>query len=66
MVTKRISQASMTQRAEHAGRLEASLCVHLYAKDQAERDTAQSSPEMLNSDLSSVWLELLQMGLRFR
>ncbi|MBG6242141.1 MAG: ATP-dependent helicase HrpB [Candidatus Symbiopectobacterium sp. Dall1.0] len=62
LVTQRISQASMTQRAGRAGRLEAGLCVHLCAKDQAERAAAQSSPEMLNSDLSSVWLELLQWG----
>lgn len=62
LVTQRISQASMTQRAGRAGRLEAGLCVHLCAKDQAERAAAQNSPEMLNSDLSSVWLELLQWG----
>ncbi|MCW2488736.1 ATP-dependent helicase HrpB [Candidatus Symbiopectobacterium sp. NZEC127] len=62
LVTQRISQASMTQRAGRAGRLEAGLCVHLCAKEQAERAAAQSSPEILNSDLSSVWLELLQWG----
>ncbi len=62
LVTQRISHASMTQRAGRAGRLEAGLCVHLCAKDRAERAAAQSSPEMLNSDLSSVWLELLQWG----
>lgn len=62
LVTQRISQASMTQRAGRAGRLEPGLCVHLCAKEQAERAAAQSSPEILNSDLSSVWLELLQWG----
>lgn len=40
LVTQRISQASMTQRAWRAGRLEAGLCVHLCAKDQAERAAA--------------------------
>lgn len=60
--TQRLSQASMTQRAGRAGRLEAGLCVHLCAKEQAERAAAQSSPKILNSDLSSVWLELLQWG----
>lgn len=62
LITQRISQASMTQRAGRAGRLEAGFCVHLCAKEQAERAAAQSSPEILNSDLSSVWLELLQWG----
>lgn len=62
LVTQRISQASMTQRAGRAGRLEAGLCWHLFAKEQAERASAQSEAEILQSDLSSFWLELLQWG----
>jgi len=61
-VTQRISQASMTQRAGRAGRLEPGLCWHLFSKDQAERASQQSEPEILHSDLSSLWLELLQWG----
>lgn len=62
LITQRVSQASITQRAGRAGRLEPGVCVHLLAKDQAERATAQSEAEILQSDLSSLLLELLQWG----
>ncbi|MEG1124105.1 ATP-dependent helicase HrpB [Citrobacter sp.] len=62
LITQRISQASMTQRAGRAGRLEPGICLHLLAKEQAERATAQSEPEMLQSDLSGLLMELLQWG----
>ncbi|HDG1667548.1 TPA: ATP-dependent helicase HrpB [Kluyvera ascorbata] len=62
LITQRVSQASMTQRAGRAGRLEPGVCVHLLAKDQAERATAQSEAEILQNDLSSLLLELLQWG----
>lgn len=62
LITQRVSQASMTQRAGRAGRLEPGVCVHLLAKEQAERAAAQSEPEILQSDLSGLLLELLQWG----
>lgn len=62
LVTQRISVASMTQRAGRAGRLEAGICVHLLSKEQAERAAAQSSPEILHSDLSGLLMELLLWG----
>lgn len=62
LVTQRISQASMIQRAGRAGRLEPGICWHLCAKEQAERAAEQAEPEILHSDLSSVWMELLQWG----
>ena len=62
LLTQRVSQASMTQRAGRAGRLESGVCVHLLAKEQAERAAAQSDAEILQSDLSSLLLELLQWG----
>jgi ATP-dependent helicase HrpB len=62
LVTQRISQAAMTQRAGRAGRLEPGLCWHLFSKEQAERAAAQSEAEILQSDLSGLWLELLQWG----
>lgn len=52
----------MTQRAGRAGRLEPGICLHLLAKEQAERAAAQGDPEILQSDLSSLLLELLQWG----
>lgn len=62
LVTQRISQASMTQRAGRAGRLEPGICLHLVAADQAERAAAQGQPEMLHSDLSGLLLELSLWG----
>ncbi|MEO3740691.1 ATP-dependent helicase HrpB [Kosakonia sp. WA-90] len=62
LITQRISVASMTQRAGRAGRLEPGICLHLLGKDQAERAAAQSSPEILNSDLSGLLMELLLWG----
>ncbi|EMM5419087.1 ATP-dependent helicase HrpB [Citrobacter amalonaticus] len=64
LITQRISQASMTQRAGRAGRLEPGICLHLLAKEQAERAAAQGDPEMLHSDLSGLLMELLQWGCR--
>ncbi len=62
LVTQRISQASMVQRAGRAGRLEPGICWHLFAKEQSERAAEYSEPEILNSDLCSLWLELLNWG----
>ena len=57
LVTQRISQASMTQRAGRAGRLSPGICLHLLGKEQAERAAAQSEPEILHSDLSALLLD---------
>lgn len=62
LVTQRVSKASMTQRAGRAGRLEPGLCLHLLGKEQAERAAAQGEPEILQSDLSALQLDLLQWG----
>lgn len=62
LITQRISQASMTQRAGRAGRLEPGICLHLIPFEQAERAAAQATPEILQSDLSGLLLELLQWG----
>ncbi|WP_042547851.1 ATP-dependent helicase HrpB [Yersinia aldovae] len=62
LATQRISQASMVQRAGRAGRLEPGICWHLFAKDQGERAAEYSEPEILNSDLCNLWLELLNWG----
>nr|WP_263458385.1 ATP-dependent helicase HrpB [Brenneria tiliae] len=62
LITQRISQASMVQRAGRAGRLSAGICWHLCSREQAERAAAQSDAEILNGDLGSLWLDLLQWG----
>lgn len=64
LVTQRVSQASMIQRAGRAGRLEPGICLHLTSAEQAERACAQGEPEILQSDLSGLQLELLQWGCR--
>lgn len=62
LLTQRISQASMIQRAGRAGRLEPGICLHLTSAEQAERAVQQSTPEILQSDLSGLVMELLQWG----
>lgn len=62
LVTRYISQASMIQRAGRAGRLAPGICLHLISKEQAERAAGQREPEILHSDLSGLWLDLLQWG----
>ncbi|MDC9582035.1 ATP-dependent helicase HrpB [Xenorhabdus sp. PR6a] len=64
LMTQRISQASMVQRAGRAGRLEAGVCWHLFSQEQAERAREHSEPEILHSDLSGLLLSLLQWGCR--
>ncbi|MGK9174851.1 ATP-dependent helicase HrpB [Yokenella regensburgei] len=62
LVTQRVSQASMTQRAGRAGRLQPGICLHLISKEQAERAAAQADAEILQRDLSGLLMELLQWG----
>ncbi|WES69357.1 ATP-dependent helicase HrpB [Superficieibacter sp. HKU1] len=62
LITQRVSQASMTQRAGRAGRLEPGICLHLISKEQAERAAAQGEAEILHSDVSGLLIELLQWG----
>ncbi|MEQ1975993.1 ATP-dependent helicase HrpB [Xenorhabdus sp. SGI240] len=64
LMTQRISQASMIQRAGRAGRREAGVCWHLFSQDQAERAREHSEPEILHADLSGLQLSLLQWGCR--
>lgn len=62
LITQRVSQASMTQRAGRAGRLEPGICLHLTGKEQAERAALQSEAEILQADLSGLLLDVLQWG----
>nr|WP_275660080.1 ATP-dependent helicase HrpB [Providencia huaxiensis] len=62
LIKQRISQASMAQRAGRAGRLETGVCWHLLSEEQAERAAQFSEAEIAQSDLSSLWLSLLQWG----
>lgn len=62
LFTQRISKASMTQRAGRAGRLSAGICWHLLSKEKAERAAENGQPEILQTDLSGFYLELLLWG----
>lgn len=62
LITQRISQASMTQRAGRAGRLVPGICLHLLPKELAERAAANSDAEILHSDLAGLLLDLQLWG----
>ena len=62
LLTQRVSQASMTQRAGRAGRLEPGICLHLLPKELAERAAGQSDAEILHSDLAGLLLDLQLWG----
>ncbi|WP_252023723.1 ATP-dependent helicase HrpB [Vibrio sp. SCSIO 43136] len=57
-----IAQSSAEQRRGRAGRLEEGICVRLYSESQLNQQPAVPQPEILRSDLSSLWLELLYWG----
>ena len=59
--TKRISEASATQRAGRAGRLSAGYCYRLWSAEA--RLSQQSEPEIKRSELTSLMLELLNWGV---
>jgi ATP-dependent helicase HrpB len=61
--TVRISQASATQRAGRAGRLEPGVCYRLWSADQHEGLAAYSAPEITNADLSGFALQLARWGV---
>ncbi len=58
-----ISRASATQRAGRAGRVEAGVCIRLYAEDDFARRDAYTPPEILRSNLAGVMLTCLAMGM---
>jgi ATP-dependent helicase HrpB len=60
--SQKISQASATQRAGRAGRLTAGTCYRLWSKEQQDRLSKQSTPEILQSDMSSFILESAVWG----
>ena len=63
LVTISASQASATQRAGRAGRLQEGHCVRLYTKFDFEHRAAFDLPELLRSDLSKSILDLKKLGV---
>ncbi|MBW1245500.1 ATP-dependent helicase HrpB [Pseudomonas tolaasii] len=62
--TQRISKASATQRAGRAGRLEPGVCYRLWSESQHEQMASYSTPEVLQTDLASLALQLARWGMK--
>ena len=61
--TRKVSQASSTQRMGRAGRLRPGKCYRLWSKSQQDQMAPHATPEILNADLTPVALQLLQWGI---
>ncbi|WP_194362743.1 ATP-dependent RNA helicase HrpA [Neptunicella marina] len=58
-----ISQASANQRAGRCGRVSAGICIRLYAEDDYLSRDEFTQPEILRTNLASVILQMLSLGL---
>lgn len=58
-----ISQASANQRKGRCGRVEAGICIRLYAEDDFNTRPEFTDPEILRTNLASVILKMLGLGL---
>jgi ATP-dependent helicase HrpB len=62
--TVRASQASITQRAGRAGRLEPGVAIRLWDEGETRALPAFDRPEMLDADLAPLALDLAAWGVR--
>jgi ATP-dependent helicase HrpA len=58
-----ISQASANQRMGRCGRVSAGVCIRLYDEDDFNSRPEFTDPEVLRTNLSSVILQMLALGL---
>jgi ATP-dependent RNA helicase HrpB len=63
LVTTRESRASAEQRKGRAGRLAPGVCYRLFSRHTFSAMTAHTLPEILDSDLSPLLLELAAWGI---
>ncbi|MGB3468563.1 MAG: ATP-dependent helicase HrpB [Cyclobacteriaceae bacterium] len=63
LVTVQISKDSADQRAGRAGRLSNGFCYRMWSKATQERMTAHRIPEIMESDLTSLVLEMANWGV---
>jgi ATP-dependent helicase HrpB len=64
LVTVRVSAASADQRAGRAGRLGPGICCRLWTEHTQHTLLSYNPPEMRNSDLTLLALELAQWGVK--
>ena len=62
LITQKISQASATQRAGRAGRIEAGVCYRLWSEQQHQSLEAHGSAEISRIELSDLVLNIAQWG----
>ncbi|MDT0627278.1 ATP-dependent helicase HrpB [Alteromonas sp. W364] len=65
LASQAISQASASQRAGRAGRLMAGTCYRMWDKETHHRLARQSTPDILQTEISSFLLEALVWGSDF-
>lgn len=58
-----ISQASANQRKGRCGRIEAGICIRLYSEEDFNSRQEFTDPEILRTNLASVILQMLGLGL---
>ncbi|WP_018691879.1 ATP-dependent RNA helicase HrpA [Algicola sagamiensis] len=58
-----ISQASANQRMGRCGRVEAGICIRLYSEEDFLQRPEFTDPEILRTNLASVILQMLALGL---
>lgn len=58
-----VSQASANQRAGRCGRLGPGVCIRLYSQEDFDQRPAFTEPEILRTNLASVMLQMLAIGL---
>ena len=59
-----ISRSSADQRKGRCGRVEAGVCIRLYAADDYEKRALFTPPEILRSNLAEVILRMLSLNIR--
>ncbi len=62
LTTVNVSRSSATQRAGRAGRVADGRCLRLWSAEQHDRLAAHDTPEILQSDLAPIVLELAAWG----
>jgi ATP-dependent helicase HrpA len=58
-----ISQASANQRAGRCGRVSDGICIRLYSEDDYQSRDVFTDPEILRTNLASVILQMMSLGL---